>query len=127
MDNNTKFQIEQDTDLYKFYITSYLKAIAFYIAINGVLLKFAVDSTQYRSVFCLAALLYSLVLGPVIVFGMFQNRSFRSRFKKYSASSGIESVSTAPGYLFGTISSFFWIATVVGWIYILFVLAKPIY
>ena len=125
MDGNVKFQIEHDTDLYKFYITNYLKVIAFYIAINGALLKFAVDSAQYRSVFCLAALLYSLVLGPVVVFGIFQNRSFQSRFKKYSASSEIDSISTAPGYLLGTIASFFWTATVIGWLYILFVLAKP--
>ena len=60
MDEAAKLELGHQVDLYQFYIGSYIKGLAFYIAVTGALLKFALDEMQYRRVFTSAGLLVSM-------------------------------------------------------------------
>jgi len=118
MNERAKFELEQRVDLYQFYLSSYMKGLAFFLAITGVLLKFAVDNREYRSIFSWAGILCSLAALIPIIFARNQERGFSSNFQRLAESTGTVPINTMPFRMLINVVLAFWIVVVLGWLYI---------
>jgi len=120
VDEAAKVELEHRVNLYQFYIGTYTKGIAFFLAITGALLKFALDSEQYRSVFSWAGLLCNAAILIPLIFGIAHERKIAAAFKRLAESTGTTRISTGPLRILAIATVVFWSILCVGWVYVLF-------
>jgi hypothetical protein len=118
MDESAKFELEQKVDLYKFYLSSYLKGIAFFLAIIGALLKFSVDSVAYRGVFSAAGVICCAIVLVPILYGISHERKFRRDFVRLAELTNTKPVSTSPFRMLIVTTASFWVIVSAGWLYV---------
>ena len=119
MNESAKLELEQRVRLYEFHVGAYIKGIAFYLAITGVLLKFAVDTVQYRTVFAAAGLLCSFAILIPLMFGLRHERVMRRRFVELAEATGTNPISTSPLLMLSVATASFWMIVSAGWVYVL--------
>lgn len=118
MDESAKFELELRFKLYELYVNSFIKGIALFLAINGALLKFALDSVRYRSVFSLAAIFSFLVIVIPGVFALFHERVLSRDFARLASATNTSPISTVPLRMLAIATWIFWLCFFLGWIYI---------
>ncbi|MDZ4287355.1 MAG: hypothetical protein U0984_05325 [Prosthecobacter sp.] len=119
MDESSKFELEQRVRLYQFYVDCYIKGIAFFLAITAALLKFAMDSKPYRTVFAVAAIICTLSILIPLIFGMVDERKMARDFRRLAEATKTTPTSTAPLRMLAIATAYFWLIVFGGWIYIL--------
>ena len=118
MAESARVELELRVRLYEFYVGSYIKGIAFYLGITGILLKFAVDSENYRSTFCAAGILCAVAVLVPLVFGSVHERAMRVRFRELAKATDTEAISTSPLRMLVFATVVFWVIIAGGWVYI---------
>jgi len=119
MNEEAKAELEHRVSLYQFYIGSYTKGIAFFLAITGALLKFAVDSTEYRSVFAVVGLLCNAAVLIPLLYGARHERQIARDFTRLAEATHTKSISTGPLRMLVVATATFWVILCVGWLYVL--------
>ena len=120
MDDASKTELDHQVTLYQFYLGTYTKGIALFLAITGALLKFALDSKEYRQVFGMAGLASAIAILIIIGYAVFWERITAKEFKRLAEATGTTPISTAPFRALAVAVAAFWVLVFVGWIYILF-------
>jgi hypothetical protein len=120
MEETAKTELENQVTLYQFYVSTYTKGIALYLAITGALLKFAIDSKEYRQVFGAAGLLSAIAILIVLGFGIAWERITAKEFRRLAVTTGTTCISTAPFRALTVAVAAFWVLVFIGWFYILF-------
>lgn len=121
MENNETFELKQLLSLYEFYISSYIKGLAFYITITGALIKFSLEAEviSNRIIFSIAGLTVNLISLCIIMFAFFHRKDMQSSFQKLSSQTGTSLVKTSPFNMLIYASLGLWLLTTIGWIHII--------
>lgn len=119
MNENAKIELAHRVGLYQFYISQYTRGIAFFLAITGVLLKFAIDSQQYRFIFSLIGVICSLAVLIPLLFGFWHESNIASDFKRLAQKTKTEMISTAPLKMLSIATAVFWSIVFFGWLYVM--------
>lgn len=119
IDEPVKLELDHRVKLYQFYVELYVKGIALYLGITSVLLKFAVDSTSYREVFCVAGLACAFAILIPLFFAYQHERTLRADFDRLAKASGINAISTSPLLYLSHATTCFWFIIFMGWFYVL--------
>ena len=62
-------ELDHQVQLYQFHVGSYIRGIAFFLAINAVLMKFALDDKSQRLLYSVVAMLCALSILIPLRFG----------------------------------------------------------
>jgi hypothetical protein len=109
INESAKLELEQRVKLYEFYVGAYIKGIAFYLAITGVLLKFAMDCDRYRGVFSAVGLLCSFAILIPLWFAIRHERELQRRFLELAALTATKPISTSPLLVLSCATACFWV------------------
>ena len=120
MRDAARFELEKRVDLYQFYLGAYLKGIAFYLAITGALLKFAIDNDTYRNIFGYAGILVSLAVLVPLLFSMRHEKSFKNEFARLATATRTQAIETSPFLMLIRVVVAIWAVVFAGWLYITF-------
>lgn len=123
MEETSKIELENQVTLYQFYVATYTKGLALFLAITGALLKFALDSKEHRQVFGTAGLLSAIAVLIVLGFGIAWERTTAKEFRRLAMTTGTTCISTSPFRALTVTVAVFWVMVFIGWLYILFWLA----
>jgi hypothetical protein len=119
MKESDKIELEHRVNLYQFYIDQYTKGIAFFLAITGALLKFAIDSKNYRTIFSAIGILCSLAVLIPLLFGFNHESSMSKDFGRLAQNTGTKKISTTPLKMLAIATAIFWIIVFLGWLYLM--------
>lgn len=111
-------ELEQQVALYQFYLSAYLKGIAFYLAISGALGKFAADSESYRSELVWLGVLSSLAALIPLTYGFVHERYFRASFVRLADATATTPISTGPFRMLIAATTTLWAIVTFGWLFI---------
>jgi len=118
MDDGAKFELEQLTGLYKFYLDAYIKGIAFFLAIASFIAKTALDSLAHRVFFGLAGMTTSTAVLIPLIFSIWHERHLCDQFRQLAKMTATTPVSTAPFRILIVGTSALWLLVFAAWIYI---------
>ena len=82
MEETSKIDLDNQVTLYKFYVGTYTKGVALFLAITGVLLKFALDSKEHHQVFGSAGLISTIAIFIILGYGIAWERITSEEFKR---------------------------------------------
>jgi hypothetical protein len=119
MSSPAEIELGHKVDLYQFYISAYTKGIAFFLAITGALLKFAVDSDDYRQLFSLAGLACNAAVLIPLIFGAFHERRMAAHHRRLAKATGTTFISTAALKMLVWATAVFWAILCLMWVYVL--------
>ena len=119
MNEEAKVELEHRVSLYQFYIGTYTKGIAFFLAITGALLKFALDSAEYRVIFAAAGLICSASILIPLGYGAHHERQIARDFTRLAEGTNTRSISTGPLRMLVVATAIFWAIVCLGWLYVL--------
>lgn len=114
-----KVELEHRVALYQFYLNSYIRGIAFFLAINAVLFKFAIDDQLHRRMFSILALLCGLAILIPLVFSIRHVREMGSDFKRLAEATRTKPIRVAPLTMLSGATTLFWLIIVGAWVYML--------
>ena len=118
MNDSAKLELDHLFELYQFYLNKYIQGLAFFLAYNGALLKFAFDNFTYHKVFSIAALFVCLLSSFLIIFSFFQERDFSEDFKRLAKETNTNPISTHTFKVIWLMISIFVTGVFIGWMYI---------
>jgi len=110
------FEIDQNRQLYEFYFGWYVKGMAVFVVLAGVLAKLAVDSRFHRRTFIAAGAVWSLGLLAPLVIGLGYERRTSTLFARLAALTGTDPISTAPLRLLLMGGAALWLALAAVWV-----------
>jgi hypothetical protein len=120
MDEAARIELDHRVSLYQFYVATYTKGIALFLAVVGALLKFALDSKDHRAIFATAGLACTLAILIIIAYSLSYERDIAKDFARLGAATGTAPITSAPFRALSAAVLAFWILVLVGWVYILF-------
>ena len=96
MDERIKYELDQKIEVHHNYFSNALKLMAFFLAIMGALLKFAIESPKYSDVFCIAGAVISAIAMIVSALAFVFNISLSKDVRRLSCQLGIRPISIIP-------------------------------
>lgn len=123
MNEVAKLELDHQVILYQFYVATYTKGIALFLAITGALLKFALDSAEHRSIFATAGIVCSVAILIVFFYGLAYRRATQVEFTRLAEAAGTKPISTKPFAALTATAGAFWVVVLAGWVYVLLWLA----
>ena len=114
-----KLDLQNHVTLYQFYVGAYIKGIAFFLAINAVLFKFALDDKPDRLLFSLVALGAGLAILMPLFFGRSHALGLADLFQKLSRRTETEVIDVSPLKMLVRTTAIFWSLIFVLWLYML--------
>lgn len=120
IDESAKIELEHRVALYQFHLGSYIKGVAFFLAITGALLKFGLDSELYRAVFSWAGLMCNFAILIPLIFSFVHERHIARDFDRLAIATKTATISTNPLRMLAIATTVFWLILSAGWIYVIF-------
>lgn len=116
---SAKLEYERQVELYQFHVGAYIRGIAFFLAINALLLKFAIDDLVNRTMFAIFALSCGLAILIPLVFSFCHVRNIRKDFQRLAVLTKTQPISVAPFVMLSSVTLAFWIIIFGAWGYLL--------
>lgn len=116
IDESAKLELDHRVALYQFHASAYIRGIAFFLAINAVLIKFAIDDTTNRGLYSEVALLCSIAIVIPLAFSYWHIGEMKREFKRLAVATRTIALSVAPLAMLSFATTVFWLVILVTWI-----------
>ena len=111
-------ELDHQVQLYQFHVGSYIRGIAFFLAINAVLMKFALDDKSQRLLYSVVAMLCALAILIPLRFGFRHGAKLAADFERLAKATGTQPVDTSPLAMLVRATFWFWLIIFSVWVYI---------
>jgi hypothetical protein len=119
-DEAARLELDHRITLYQFHVGSYIRGIAFFLAINAVLFKFALDDKVQRTLYSIIALLCCLAVLVPLVFGALHIRVMNDDFKRLAEATGTKAILVSPFTMLTIATAAFWLIIFGSWVFMFF-------
>jgi hypothetical protein len=115
-DEAARLELAHHVELYKFHASAYIQGIAFFLAINAALFKFAIDDRTNRGLYSEVALLCGIAIVIPLAFSYWHIGRMRRDFDRLANATSTSALSVAPLAMLSFATTIFWLVIVGTWI-----------
>ena len=119
-----KLDLENQVALYQFHVGSYTKGIAFFLAINAVLFKFALDDESRRLLYSIVAILCGAAILIPLGYGLLHSRRMKVRFDRLAELTRTDPIDVTPLQMLVQATAAFWVIILGTWMYMVAISLK---
>lgn len=113
-----KMELDHRVALYQFHVSSYIRGVAFFLVINGVLFKFAIDDARNRDLYSMLALLCGAAITIPLIYSFWHIRAMKVEFQRLATLTSTTALSVSPLLMLSVVTTAFWFIIVGAWIYL---------